>query len=245
MVCGFPFQITVIEKRWLATITQLRARKQRYKLKMFERLYYILLLTIVVIAIFFVVSSLSFSGRLAEGQIEDERFCQPLLTLSLRLRRQVMARSVVVTRWMACSSLFIRVCCYRIPVETVRQQPQISEPLGVIFIILIDYLTLAMSDEIAQDEEDAEDYDLESMGPRDRVRDDDDDDNATLVGGRRGIANDHVVFEIGDEDAGSDDEDEAPKKRQGERLSGDNHGGRPEERQGLMSEDTQSRTRTD
>ncbi|KAF8913100.1 protein PTM1 [Gymnopilus junonius] len=49
-----------------ATIAHLRAKKQRYKLKMFERLYYILLLTVVVIAIFFVVSSMSFSGRLAE-----------------------------------------------------------------------------------------------------------------------------------------------------------------------------------
>ncbi|KAF9460099.1 lung seven transmembrane receptor-domain-containing protein [Collybia nuda] len=49
-----------------ATIAQLRARKQRYKLKMFERLYYILLVSIFIIAIFFVVSSMSFSGRLAE-----------------------------------------------------------------------------------------------------------------------------------------------------------------------------------
>ncbi|KIM47770.1 hypothetical protein M413DRAFT_209068 [Hebeloma cylindrosporum] len=49
-----------------ATIAHLRARKQRYKLKMFTRLHYILLFTVVVIAIFFVVSSMSFSGRLAE-----------------------------------------------------------------------------------------------------------------------------------------------------------------------------------
>jgi ABC-type transport system involved in cytochrome c biogenesis permease subunit len=50
-----------------ATIAQLRARKQRYKLSMFENLYRILLFTVVVIAVFFVVSTLSFSGRLAEG----------------------------------------------------------------------------------------------------------------------------------------------------------------------------------
>ncbi|KAF8898991.1 protein PTM1 [Infundibulicybe gibba] len=49
-----------------STITQLRARKQRYKLGMFERLHRILLFTVLIIAIFFVVSSLSFSGRLAE-----------------------------------------------------------------------------------------------------------------------------------------------------------------------------------
>jgi hypothetical protein len=93
-----------------------------------------------------------------------------------------------------------------------------------------------MSDEIAQDEEDAEDYDLEAIQSRTRVRDDedDDDDAATLVGGRRGNPNslteDNVVFEIGDED----DDDEASKKRKVNRLSGEN-GGEPEgERQGLM-----------
>ena len=51
-----------------ATMTQLAARKQRYKLKMFQRLYYILLASVVVIAVFFVVSSYSFSDRLAEGK---------------------------------------------------------------------------------------------------------------------------------------------------------------------------------
>ncbi|KAH7880907.1 lung seven transmembrane receptor-domain-containing protein [Lentinula edodes] len=52
-----------------ATIAQLRARKQRYKLSMFEKLYRILIFTVIVIAIFFVVSSFSFSGRLAEGTL--------------------------------------------------------------------------------------------------------------------------------------------------------------------------------
>ena len=51
-----------------ATIAQLRARKQRYKLAMFTKLYRILLLTVVIIFIFFVISTLSFSDRLAEGK---------------------------------------------------------------------------------------------------------------------------------------------------------------------------------
>ena len=34
---------------------------------MFERLYYILIMAVIVIAIFFVVSSMSFTSRLAEG----------------------------------------------------------------------------------------------------------------------------------------------------------------------------------
>ena len=94
-----------------------------------------------------------------------------------------------------------------------------------------------MSDEIAQDEEDAEDYDLEAIQSRSRARDeDDDDDAATLVAGRRGnphapITAEDVVFEIGDED--EDDEDSA-KKRKVERLSGENNRGNEGEREGLM-----------
>ncbi|KZO95957.1 hypothetical protein CALVIDRAFT_515235 [Calocera viscosa TUFC12733] len=48
------------------TILELAARKQRYKLSMFTRLYRILLGAVVLMSIFFVVSSLSFSNRLAE-----------------------------------------------------------------------------------------------------------------------------------------------------------------------------------
>lgn len=101
--------------------------------------------------------------------------------------------------------------------------------------ILIQFLlsTLAMSDEVAQDEEDAEDYDLEAIQSRTQARDDnDEDDAATLVAGRRGhhpnssLSDDQVVFEIGDED---DDED--AKKR---RLSGENLESVHEEREGLM-----------
>jgi len=93
---------------------------------------------------------------------------------------------------------------------------------------------LAMSDEIAQDENDAEDYDLESLNHRQRLRDD--DDEATLVGTRNGgphaLAEDQVVFEIGDED--EDDEDSA-KKRHAARLSGENTH-HPGEQEGLMNE---------
>ncbi len=95
-------------------------------------------------------------------------------------------------------------------------------------------LTLAMFDEIAQDEEDAEDYDLESLEHRTDARGlhETDDDAATLVG--RPVGDDAVVFEIGDEDgAGSDDED-APKKRRGER---ERHDGAEHEREGLMKDD--------
>ncbi|KAG6914637.1 hypothetical protein DXG01_016198 [Tephrocybe rancida] len=193
-----------------ATIAQLRSRKQKYKLGMFERLYYILLATVVVIAIFFVVSSLSFSGRLAEDYAAKS------------WRRHL----------------------YRFPSSGARQP--ITEdmfllpPYYTCFAYLCYSFTLAMSDEIAQDEEDAEDYDLEALDGRTRARDD--DDNATLVADRGpgGPAHaEEVVFEIGDEEPGSDGEDDINAKKR--RLSGENHRGADHERQGLMG----SRARDD
>jgi hypothetical protein len=89
-----------------------------------------------------------------------------------------------------------------------------------------------MSDEIAQDEEDAEDYDTEALELRSRAMDDDDD--ATLVG-RRGpdTMADNVVFEIGDEDAGSDDEDSSTKRLR-DRSSSDRNASAQSERERLM-----------
>ncbi|PSS05449.1 hypothetical protein PHLCEN_2v3829 [Hermanssonia centrifuga] len=97
-----------------------------------------------------------------------------------------------------------------------------------------------MFDELAQDEEDAEDYDMEALERRTEAMEghQDDDDAATLVGGRRpGImAEDAVVFEIGDEDAQelSDDEDNT-KKRHAQSGRGDD--GEEYEREGLFKED--------
>jgi hypothetical protein len=52
-----------------ATIKELEQRKQRYKLRMFRRLQRILIGALAVIAGFFVLSSMSFSDRLSEGQL--------------------------------------------------------------------------------------------------------------------------------------------------------------------------------
>lgn len=85
-VISQPCSRTASQFLFTATISQLRARKQRYKLSMFERLYYILIFTVIVIAIFFVVSSFSFSGRKAEGTFTT--FCLlTRLTLLCRLCR--------------------------------------------------------------------------------------------------------------------------------------------------------------
>lgn len=102
----------------LATIAHLRARKQRYKLKMFTRLHYILLFTVVVIAIFFVVSSMSFSGRLAEGVFPSYN-CRPFFLIpERRLRRQIMASEVVALGRMAGPPLLDRVCPDCFPVAS-------------------------------------------------------------------------------------------------------------------------------
>ena len=91
-----------------------------------------------------------------------------------------------------------------------------------------------MFDELAQNPEDAEDYDLEALERRDgpmRLPSDNDDDAATLVGRPGGsMADDAVVFDIGDDEG---DDDEPAKKRRG----GSEHEGDAHERQGLMKDD--------
>ncbi|KAG1754854.1 lung seven transmembrane receptor-domain-containing protein [Suillus paluster] len=188
-----------------STMTHLSVRKQRYKLRMFKRLHYILLATVAIVAIFFVISSMSFSDRLAEDYAAKSwRYRWWLLDGYLALLYFVSFWSIAYL-WR--------------PSEHNRR--------------------LAMSDEIAQEDEDAEDYDLEALQQRIVARE---DDEITLVNSRRepeALAEDHVVFEIGDEDMGSEDEGETTaKKRHGEpRASGDKQDGADEERQGLMYKD--------
>lgn len=106
-----------------------------------------------------------------------------------------------------------------------------------------------MSDELAQEDEDAEDYDLEAIEARTRMRQDDDDD-ATLVGGRRGpnsiVGEDAVVFEIGDQDLSDDEESKAADKRHRKDSHSDDHHIHDSERQGLMNgEESGPKDRTD
>lgn len=53
-------------------MAELADRKQTYKLSMFRSLYRILLVAVIIIAAFFVVSSMSFSNRLDEGILFPE-----------------------------------------------------------------------------------------------------------------------------------------------------------------------------
>lgn len=94
-----------------------------------------------------------------------------------------------------------------------------------------------MSEELAQDEADAEDYDMEALERQPRARDDDDD--ATLVAGRRGhgpevVGEDAVVFEIGDNDL-SDDEDRPTSGRRPPYDVEAQEGAKKGETEGLIS----------
>ena len=86
-----------------------------------------------------------------------------------------------------------------------------------------------MSEELAQDEDDAADgYEFDSLQRRTGMRDDDDEGVGRSHGIRQDpVADDAVVFEIGDQDS---DDDEDSRKRAGPiRLSGE------DERTGLMN----------
>ena len=89
-----------------------------------------------------------------------------------------------------------------------------------------------MSDELAQEDEDAEDYDLEALESRVHGRDDDD---ATLVGhrGTDAVSEDAVVFEIGEQDLS---DDEGSKSKQSRNVANNKHEDIDEEneRHGLM-----------
>ena len=104
-----------------------------------------------------------------------------------------------------------------------------------------------MSDELAQEDEDAEDYDLEAIEHRDGLRRREDDE-VTLVGGRGAASmnEDAVVFEIGDEDAHDlSDDDDAHKSRRASvehAHEGDDHA---DERVGFLNGGPRSRHRDD
>lgn len=174
------------------TIAELASRKQTYKLGMFKTLYRILVIAVIVIAAFFVVSSMSFSNRMDEDYAPESW----------------QTRWLLLDGWLSLLYLtvFASIAFLWRPTGNNRR--------------------LAMSDELAQDEADADDYDLEAMQRRGGM---DDDDEA--VGGHPGqqtrgpapMPEDSVVFEIGD----SDDEE-------GGGRSAGRHRGNDEESQGLI-----------
>jgi hypothetical protein len=196
-----------------ATISQLKARKQHYKLRMFQKLQYILLFVVFVIAIFFVVSTLTFTGRLAEDYA---------------------AKSWKV-RWWLLDGWLSLLYFFAFGGIAYLWRPSANNS------------RLLMSDELAQDEEDAEDYDLDAIESRIEARGRDDDE-ATLVGGRgaASVNEDAVVFEIGDEDAHDlSDDDDAHKSRHTSTERTREDGDQADERVGFLSGAQRARSRDD
>ncbi|RXK39801.1 major facilitator protein [Tremella mesenterica] len=72
LILIFPLALTLTGfLMWIiislnGTILHLQARKQRYKLAMFKRLWRILVISVIAVAVFFVISSMSLSNRLEE-----------------------------------------------------------------------------------------------------------------------------------------------------------------------------------
>ncbi len=176
------------------------------------------------------------------------------LTASLyRLCGKELEGSLVAPRRLAIVALLLRLRVHRLFMATIGQQQQIS-PL---FSYDVQFSgpdhgisTLLMFDELAQDEEDAEDYDLDTI---ERQTDSDlrrrEDDEATLVGGRGGIPSmneDAVVFEIGDEDAHDlSDDDDARKSRHTSTEQAREDDDNADERAGFLNGGPRSRHRDD
>ena len=221
---------------------------------MFQKLQYILLFVVFVISIFFVVSTLTFTGRLAEGSFQTLCYLVTIWHLMLhsyRLRGKQLEGALVAPGWLAIPPLLLCVWGYRLPVAAIGQQQQMSYFRRLVLPSGPDYqpryLTLLMSDELAQDEEDAEDYDLDAIERRTEARRRDDDE-ATLVGGRgaASVNDDAVVFEIGDEDAHDlSDDDDAHKSRHTSTERTREDSDHSDERVGFLSGGQRARSRDD
>ncbi|KAG9035496.1 hypothetical protein FRB95_011202 [Tulasnella sp. JGI-2019a] len=197
LLCVVPLAVTMtVFLLWImygltGTIAELAARKQKYKLGMFKKLYRVLIAAVVALFIFFITSSMSFSSRYEEDY-----------TPRSWKNRWWLLDGWLVLLYMA---VFVTIAFFWRPTGSNRR--------------------LAMSDELAQDEEDAEDYDLEAIQMRgDRAKMEammgiDDmgagggpQEGRIALRGDDGDDDGDTVFEIGDE--GSDDEGDRRKSRE-------------------------------
>jgi hypothetical protein len=96
---------------------------------MFQKLQYILLFVVFVVFIFFVVSTFTFSGRLAEGTgsvIRGSRFST--YSYLCRLCGKELEGPLVASRRLAILALLLRLRGHRLLVAPISQQQQISPP---------------------------------------------------------------------------------------------------------------------
>lgn len=181
------------------TIMHLQERKQTFKLRMFKRLYRILISAVIAVGAFFVLSSISLSNRLEEGYAPGNwRWRWVLLDASLALIYLVV---------------FVSIAWLWRPTSNNRM--------------------FAMSTELAQDDADAEDYEIDDLeaqtghvplersdsreyvhGEPPAYGDEDEEERKRLFTGHKGRRgtigenDDNVVFSMGDLSDSEDDDDE-------------------------------------
>ncbi|KAJ9094999.1 hypothetical protein QFC21_005792 [Naganishia friedmannii] len=165
------------------TITHLAARKQRHKLQMFKRLYRILMISVIAVAAFFVISSLSLSNRLEEGKLE-------------RRQRHYAPRNWKY-RWILLDASLALIYLAAFGAIAYLWRPS------------RDNIRFAMSQELAQDEHDADDYEFGNLETRpvhhNQDYDDIDDEERGFIsnenGHQDGYKSETVVFALEDEDS--------------------------------------------
>ncbi|OXG12017.1 major facilitator protein [Cryptococcus neoformans Tu401-1] len=186
----FPLSITLTAfLMWIivslnGTIMHLQARKQRHKLQMFQRLWRILVISVIAIAAFFVVSSMSLSNRMNEDYTPN----------SWRYRWILLDGSLAT----------IYLCAFT--------------AIAYLWRPTRDNVRFSMSQELAQDEAeaDAEDYEIDALengrgrglGGHQQLSQHDgedygEDERKGLV--RNGVGEENVVFAMGDD---SDEEED-------------------------------------
>ncbi|WWD16902.1 hypothetical protein CI109_101334 [Kwoniella shandongensis] len=183
LVLIFPLALTLTAfLMWIivslnGTIMHLQARKQRHKLQMFQRLWRILILSVIAVAAFFVVSSMSLSNRLDEDYAPNNWKYRWILLDGSLATIYLFAFAAIAYLW-------------RPTRDNVRFST--SQELA--------------TDEAEADAEDYEIGDLENGGrhqPLGQHDDEDDEEHKAFVGGR-GVGEENVVFAMGED---SDEED--------------------------------------
>ncbi|ODN76627.1 hypothetical protein L202_05274 [Cryptococcus amylolentus CBS 6039] len=196
----FPLSLTLTAfLMWIivslnGTILHLQARKQRYKLQMFQRLWRILVVSVIAVAAFFVVSSMSLSNRLDEDYTPSSWKYRWILLDGSLATIYLLAFAAIAYLWRPTRD---------------NLQFSMSQELA--------------QDEADADAEDYEfdSLDLESgrgrgMGHQPLGQDDDDgeeeDVRKGLVRGTHGVGEENVVFAMGDD---SDEEEEEGRRSKG------------------------------
>jgi len=175
-------------------MSELSKRRQRYKLSMFTRLHRILLVAVIIMAIFFFVSSWTFSNRLAEDYASNSW----------------STRWLLLDGWLTLLyfAVFVSISFIWRPTDNNRY--------------------LAMVDEISQDVDEAENYDLDALERQEEGKLTDDRDEPTPR-----VGQDEVVFEIGDDEVDDEMHTAGSHRTPRSDLSRERSGA-PDEREGLM-----------